>query len=152
MEHWILLLAREGIVVVQFWDPMDHIMPGSSVCQYLSEFTYFMSIEWWCYVTISSSAALFSFCLKPFPASGSFPMCWLFASGDQIIGASASASVLPMNIQGWFPLRLAGLISLLSRGLSRVFSSTTIWRHWFFGPQPSLWSNSHNSTWLLAKP
>ena len=78
----------------------------------------------WCYLTISSSAALFSFCLQSFPASGSFPMSRLFTSGGQSTGASASASVLPMNIQGWFPLGLTGLISLLSKGLSRVFSST----------------------------
>ena len=87
----------------------------------------------WCYPTISSSATLFSFCLESFPASGSFPMSWLFASGDQSIGASASASVLPMNTQGWFPLGLTGLISLKSKGIWRVFSSTTIWRHQFFG-------------------
>ena len=78
----------------------------------------------WCYLTISSSVALFSFCLQSFPASGSFPMSRVFTSGGQSIGASASASVLPMNIQGWFPLGLTGLISLLSKGLSRVFSST----------------------------
>ena len=64
----------------------------------------------------------------------------------------SSASVLPMNIQGWFPLGLTGLISLLSKGLSRVFSSTTIWKHQFFGAQPSLWSNSHICTGLLKKP
>ena len=83
------------------------------------------SSQWFC-LTISSSATLFSFCLQSFPASGSFPLSWLFASGGQIIGASASASVLPMNIQGWFPLGLIGLISLQSRGFSRVFSSTQL--------------------------
>ena len=72
----------------------------------------------------------------------SFPMSQLFASGSQIIGTSASASVLPMNIQGWFPLGLTGLISLLSKEFSRVFSSTTIWKHQFFSTQPSLWANS----------
>ena len=75
----------------------------------------------------------------------------LLASGGQSIGASVSATVLPMNIQGWFPLGLTGLISLLSKRLSRVFSNTTIGRHQFFGPQPSLWSNSHIRTWLLEK-
>ena len=75
-----------------------------------------------CYPTISSSVALFS-CPQSFPASGSFPVSQLFASGGQTIGASASASVLPVNIQGWFPLGLTGLISLLSKGLSRVFAS-----------------------------
>ena len=84
-----------------------------------------------------------------FPSIRSFPMSWLFASGGQSIGASAS--VLPMNIQGWFLLGWTGLTSLLSVGLSRVFSNTTIWKHQFFGTQPSLWSNSHIHTWLLEK-
>ena len=105
----------------------------------------------WCYLTISSSVTLFSFCLQSFPASGSFPMSRLFTSGGQSIGASASASVLPMNIQGWFLLELTGLISLKFKGLSRVFSKTTVWKHQFSGTQPSLWSNSHIHTWLLEK-
>ena len=109
-------------------------------------------LSWWCYLTISSSATLFSFCLQSFPASGSFPMNRLLVSGGQSIGASASASVLPMNIQGWFPLRLTGLISLLSKGLPRVFPSTTFWKYQFFSAQPSLWSNSQVHTWLLEKP
>ena len=75
-------------------------------------------LSWWCYLTISSSAALFSFCLQSFPEAGSFPMSWLFASTGQSIRASTLASVLPMNNQGWFPLGLTGLISLLSKGLS----------------------------------
>ena len=104
----------------------------------------------WCYLTISSSAALFSFCLQSFPASGSFPVSQFFASGGQSIGVSAS--VLPMNIQGWFPLGLTGLIFLQSKRLSRVFSSTTIRKHQFFSTQPSLWSNSHIRTWLWVKP
>ena len=82
----------------------------------------FMSMSWWCYLTISSSASPFSFYLQSFPASGSFPVRG--ASGGQSIGASASASVLSMNIQGWFPLGLTGFISLLSKGLSSVFSNT----------------------------
>ena len=96
----------------------------------------------WCHPIISSSVVAFSSCLQFFPASGSFPVSRLFASGGQSIGALASASVLPMNIQGWLPLGLTGLISLLSRGLSRVFSSTKVWKHQFFSAQPSLWSNS----------
>ena len=80
----------------------------------------------WCYLTISSSAAHLSFCLQSFPASGSFPVTWLVAAGAQTIGASASASVFPINIHGWLPLGLTGLISLQSKGLSRAFSSTTI--------------------------
>ena len=102
-----------------------------------------------CHANISSSLVPFFSCLQSFPASGSFPVSWLFASGGQSIGASAS--VFPMNIQGLFPLGLIGLMSLLSRGLSRVFSCTTIQRHQFFGTQPSLWLNSHIHTWLLEK-
>ena len=105
----------------------------------------------WCYPTISSSVIPFSSCSKSFPASGSFLMSQLFASGDQSIGASASASVLPINTQGWFPLGLTGLISLKCKELWRVFSSTTIQRHQIFGAQP-LWSISHIHTWLLEKP
>ena len=106
----------------------------------------------WCYPTISSSVALFSSCLQSFPASGSFPSSPLFVSGGQSIGASASASVLPMNIQDWFSLGLIGLISLLSKGLSRVFSNTTVQKHQFFGAQLSVGSNSHIHTWLLERP
>ena len=81
--------------------------------------------------------SLFS-CPQSFSASGSFPMSWLFTSGGQIIGTSASASVLPRNIQGWFPLGMTGLNSLASKGLSRVFSNTTVQKSYFFGTQPSL--------------
>ena len=98
----------------------------------------------WCHPTISSSVVPFSSALNLFPASGSFSVSQLFASSGQSIGASASASVLPMNIQGWFPLGLTGLISLQSKGLSRVFSSTTAWKHQFF--------NSHICKWLLEIP
>ena len=110
------------------------------------------SLSQLCYLTISSSAAPFSFCLRSFPASGPFPISWLFASGGQNIGPSALATVLLINIQGWFPLGLTSLIFVLSKGLSRAFSSTTIRKHQFFGAQPSLWSNSHIRTWLLEKP
>ena len=106
----------------------------------------------WCHPTISSSVTPFSSCLQSFPASGSFPVIWLFASGGYSIGASASASVLPVSIQGWFPLGLTGLISLQSKGLLVIFNSTAIWKHQFFGAQPSLWSISHICTWLLEKP
>ena len=105
----------------------------------------------WCHPTISSSVIPFSSCPQPFPESGSFPLSWFFASGGQSIGDLASASVLLINIQGWFPLGWTGLISLLSKGLSRVFSNTKIWKHQFFGTQPSLWSSSHIHTWLLEK-
>ena len=105
----------------------------------------------WCHLTISSSVTSFSSCLQSFPAPGSFQMSWLFKAVGQTIGASALASVLPMNIQGWFPLGLTGLISLLSKELSRVFSNTIVWKHQFFGTQTSLWSNSHIHIWLLEK-
>ena len=88
---------------------------------------------------------------NPSPASGSFQMSQLFALGGQSVGASASASVLPMTSQDWFSLGLTGLISLLSKGLSRVFSKTTVQKHPFFGTQPSLWANSHIRAWLLGK-
>ena len=93
----------------------------------------------WCHPTISSSVVPFSACLQSFPASGSFQMSQFFASGGQSIGVSASGSVLPMNIQDWSPLGWTGLISLQSKGLSRVFSSTTVQKHQLFGVQPFLW-------------
>ena len=88
-------------------------------------------------------------CFQSSSAPGSFLMSQFFATGGQSIGVSASASVLPMNIQAWFPSGLTGLISLQSKGLSRVFSNTTVQKHQFFGTQLSLWSNSHIHTWLL---
>ena len=94
----------------------------------------------------------FSSCFQSFPASGSFPMSQFFAWGGQSIGVSASASVLSMNIQDWSPLGWTGWIFLQSKGLSRVFSNTTVQKHQFFGAQPSLWSNSHIHTWPLEKP
>ena len=86
----------------------------------------------WCHPAISSSHTLFFFCPQSFPASETFPMSQLFTSDDQYTRASASASVIPMSIQGWFPLRLTGLISLLTKGLSEDFSSTTVQRHQSF--------------------
>ena len=122
------------------------------VLHYLQEFAQ-THIHWVteCHPTISSSIAPFSSCPQSFPAPWCFPMSQLPASGGQSI--RASASVPPMNIDFiWFPLGLIGLISLLSKGLSRVFSSTTVQKYQFFGTQPSLWSNSHIHTWLLEKP
>ena len=101
--------------------------------------------------SISSSVVPFSSCLQSFPASGSFQMSQFFASGGQRIAVSVSASVLPVNIQDWFPLGWTGWVSLLSKGLSRIFSNTTVQKDQFFGVQPSLWSNSHIHTWLLEK-
>ena len=106
----------------------------------------------WYYPTISSFVVPFSSCPQSFPASESFQMNQFFTSVGQSIGVSASASVLPMNIQDWFPLGLTALISLQSKGLSRVFSNTTFQKHQFFGAQLSLWSNSYIHTWLLEKP
>ena len=90
--------------------------------------------------------------LQFFAISGSFPVSQFFASGGQSIGASSSASVLPMNIQDWLPLGLTGLISLQSKGVSRVFSNTIVQKHQFFSTQLSLCNNSYISTWLLEKP
>ena len=102
----------------------------------------------WCRTMMSSSAVSFSSCLQSFSASGCFPVSPLFTSGDQSTGVSASASVLTMNIQEWFPLGLTGWISLQSKGLSRVFPNTTVQKHQFFGAQLSLWSKSQIHTWL----
>ena len=110
----------------------------------------------WCHPTISSSVFPFSYHLQSFPVSESFPMSHFFASGGQSIGVSASTSVLPVNIQDWFPLGfplgLTGWISLQFKGLSRVFFNTTVQKHQFFGAQLSLESNSHIHSWLLEKP
>ena len=110
------------------------------------------SLNWWCHPAILSFVITFSSCLQSFPASGYFLMSLLLVSGGQSTEASASASVLPMSIQDWFPLELTFFISLPSKGLSRVFSSTTIQEHQFFGAWPFLWSHSHIHTWLLDKP
>ena len=106
----------------------------------------------WCHPAISSSVVLFSFCPQCLRASGSFPMSQLFAWGGQSIGVSASASVLPMNTQDWSPLGWTGWISWQSKGLSRVFSNTTVQKHQFFSTQLSLQSNSYIHTWPLEKP
>ena len=103
----------------------------------------------WCHLTISSSVVPFSSHFQYFPASGSFLMSQLSTSGGQNIGAMVS--VLPMNIQGWYPLGLTDLIALQSKGLSRVFSNTTFQKHQFFSAQTSLWSNSHIHAWLVIK-
>ena len=131
--------------------PMDCIMPGFPVLHHLPELaqTHVHSAG----DTIQPSHPLSSPYLPTFKLSKhqSFPMNQFFASGSERIGSSSSVSVLPMNIQEWFPLGLTGLISLQSKGLSRVFSNTTVWKHQFFSAQPSLWSNSHVCTWLLEK-
>ena len=119
---------------------LQHAMvPGPSLSS--GVFSNSCPLSRWCHPTISSSVFPFSSRTQFFPASGSFPVTWLFASGGQSIGASASSSVLPMNIQSGFSLGLTSVISLLSKGLSRVFFSTTIQKHQFLGAQSSLRSN-----------
>ena len=158
MDYKTKNMAYVGFVVQSLSCVQLFVTPWTAGCQApLSSTTSwsllkFITLGWWCYPTISSSAAPFSFCLHSFPASEYFPLNQFFASDCQSIGASASTIVLLTNIQGWFLLGLTVLISLLSKGLSRVFSSTTIWKYQFFGAQPSLWSHSHIHTWLLEKP
>ena len=106
----------------------------------------------WCHSAISSSVIPFSSCSQSLPASESFPMSQLFAWDGQSIGVSALASFLPKKSQGWSPSEWTGCISLQSKGLSRVFSNTTVQKHQFFGAQPSSQSNSHIHTWPLEKP
>ena len=108
--------------------------------------------SWWFHPAISSSVIPFSTCPQSLPASGSFPVSQLFIWGGQSVGASASASVLPMNTQDWSPLGWTGWISLQSKGLSRVFSNTTVKKHQFFSAQLSSQSKSHIRTWPLEKP
>ena len=135
------------------WDPVDFSMPGFPVHHQLPELTQIQHpLSRWCHPNISSSVTPFSSCLQSFPASGAFQMNQLFASGGQSIGVSASTSVLPVNIQDWFPLGLTGWISLQSKGLSRVSSNTTVQKHQFFSTQLSSQSNSHIHTWPLEKP
>ena len=109
-------------------------------------------LSWWCHPAISSSVVPFSSCPQSLPASESFPISQLFAWGGQSIGVSASASVLPMDTQDWSSLGWTGWISLQSKGLSRVFSNTTVQKHQFFGAQLSSQSNTHIHTWPLEKP
>ena len=130
---------------------MDDSMPIFPVLHCLPECSNSSPLREWCHPSISSSVTLFSSCSQSFSASGAFPMSLLFTGGSWNIGASASASVLPMNIQGWFPLGLADLISLQSKWLSRVFSNTTVQKHQFFNTQPSLWSNSHSHPYMTTR-
>ena len=106
----------------------------------------------WCHTAISSSIVPFCSCPQSLPASESFPMSQLFAWGGQCTGVSALASFLPKKSQGWSPSEWADWISLQSKGLSRVFSNTTVQKHQFFGTQPSSQSNSHTYTWPQEKP
>ena len=119
-------------------DPMDCSTPGFPVLHYFPESAKLVSIESMMTPNHLILCHPLLLLLQSFPTSGSFPVSCLFTSGGQSIWASDSASVLPMNIQGWFPLGLPSLISLLSKGLSRVFSSTTVRKCQFFSAQPSL--------------
>ena len=119
-------------------NPIHYSTPGFLVLHYLQEFAQ-THVHWVCDAIQPSHP-------QSFPALGNFPVSWLCTSGGQSTGTSASLSVLSMNIQGWFPLELTGLISLQSKVLSRVFSNTTIQTHQFIGTQPSLWTTSHRPT------
>ena len=140
-------------------DVSDYLRPHESQyarppCPSPTPGVYSNSCPWsqWCHPAISSSVVPFSSCPQSLPALGSFPMSQLFAWGGQSIVVSASASVLPMNTQDWSPLGWTGWISLQSKGLSRVFSNTTVQKHQFFGTQLTSQSNSHIHTWPLEKP
>ena len=150
---WRLLLLFNRSVCLTLCVPMDCSTPGLPVHHQLLELA--QTHVHWVGDTIQPSHPLvpFSSCLQSFPASGSFVISQFFASGGQSIraSASASASVLPMNIHDWFPLGWTGWISLQSKGLSRVFSKITVQKHQF-GAQLSLWSTSHIHPWLLEKP
>ena len=135
-EAQIRLLFSRSVVSNSLWSPgQQHTrLPCPSPSPWACSNS--CPLSQWCHPAISSSVVPFSSCPQSLSASGSFPMSQLFATGDQRIGASASASVLPMNIQNWFLLGLTGLMILLSKGLSGVFSKSTVWRHQFFGAQP----------------
>ena len=132
-------------------DPMNRSTPGLPVHHQLPESTQ-THVCWVGDAIQPSHPVVPLFCPQPFPASGSFQMSQLFASGSQSVGVSASTSVLPMNTQDWSPLGWTGWISLQSKGLARVFSNATVQKHQFFCTQLSLQSNSHTHTWLLEKP
>ena len=154
----IIIPSLQKVLLVQFssvdqsWptfcNPTDCSTPGFPVHHQLWSLLKLSPSSRWYHPTISSPVIPFSH-LESFLVSGSFPVSQFFASGGQSIGVSASASVLPVNIQDWFPL---GWISLQSKELSRVFSKTTVQKHQFFGALLSLLSNSHIHTWLLEKP
>ena len=139
------------LILTYFLAPLQHTRPA---CPSPTPGIYPNSspLSRWCHPAISSSVVPFSSCPQSFPASGSFPMSQLFSWGGQSIGVSASASVLPMNTQDWSPLGWTGWISLQSRGLTRIFSNTTVQKHQFFSAQLSLWSNSPIHSWPLEKP
>ena len=150
-RHLWFLLVRHSVVSNSLQPPeLQHTMlPCPSLSSRVCPNSH--PLNRWCHPTSSFSVIPFSW-LKSFPASWSFLMSCLITSGDESTGALVSASILPMNNQGWFHLGFVGLISLLSNGLSKVFVSTTVQKHQFFSTQPSLRSSSHNRTWLMEKP
>ena len=149
-QYWFSFVLIQSLSHIRLfvtpWTAAHQIFLFFTIFQSLLKF---MSIEWMIPCNQHTSVVPFSSCLQSFPASGSFPVNCLFAADGQNI--EASESVLPMNIQGWFPLRLTGLI-LQSKGLWRVFFSTTVQKHQFFSAHPSLYSSSHIQRWLLEKP
>ena len=142
-----MCFAVHSLSLVQFfvtpWTTACQVSLSPRVCSHSSP------LIWWCHPDTSSSATPFSFCLQSFPGSRSFPMSQLFTLGGQSIGPLASASILPINIQSWFPLGLTGLISLQSKRFSKIFFSTTIRKHQFFSAQLSFWSSFPICTWVL---
>ena len=138
----VLLFVTLGLQHARLPCPSPSLEPCSNSCP----------SSQWCHPTMSSSVIPFFSCLQSLPASESFPVTQFLTSGGQSIGASASASVLPKNIQEWFPLELTSLIFLQSKGLSRVFSNTMVQKHQFFNAQLSLWSSFNLHIWLLENP
>ena len=146
---WTVQFSSVAQSCPTLYHPMNHSTPGLPVHRQLPEFTQ-THVRWVSNaIQPSSSVVPFSCCLQSFPASRSSQMSQFFQSGGQSIWVSASASILPMNIQDRFPFRWTDWISLQSKGLSRVFSNTTVQKHQFFGAQPSLWSNFDIHAWLL---
>ena len=150
-HFWTFQFSSVARSCPTLWDPMGCGRPGFPVRHQLLTMNL-CPLSLWFHPIISSSVIPFSSCLQSFPASESFLKSQLFTSGGQSIRVSALASVFPMNIQGWFPLGLTGLISLQSKGLSKVFSNTTVWKHQFFSPQASLWPNPYIHIWPMEKP
>ena len=146
LYHWAIREAPLASIVVQSLSHVNSLWPHGLQHSRLK----FMYTESMMLSNRLIFCCLLLLCLQSFPALGSFSMSRLLTSGGQSIGASAS--ILSMNIQDWFPLGLTGLVSLLSKGLWRVFFRTTIQRHQFFHAQPFLWSSFHIHTWLLEKP
>ena len=155
-QGWILNILKVGINQLESWTIDDAMSifgkesKNTHTRKHKISYSNSCPLSPWCRPTISSSVIPFSSCPQSFPATGCFPMIWLFTSGGQSI--RASASVFLMHTQDWFPWGWTAWMSLQSKGLLRVFSSTKVQKHQFFNTQLSLWSNSHIHTWLLEKP